>query len=71
MTLQEVLDFLSRMEHRVVVLEREAQQTLDRAQQALEHLGSLREDLRKIDRAVRALAPAAEQGHDPEETPRP
>jgi hypothetical protein len=60
------------MERRVVALEGEAQRTLDRAQQALDCLGVLHEDLRKLEHEVRALRPRDEKAPDPsEDTPRP
>jgi hypothetical protein len=72
MTLQEVLDFLAAMERRLAALEGEAQQTLEGAQHTLDRLTGLRDDLQKIDRAARTLAPAAEKEQDSsEDTPRP
>ncbi len=73
MTKQEVLDFLANVERRVGALEAEARQTLERAEQTLSHLAGLRDDLRKADRALRALLPPGEddEGYSSEDTPRP
>jgi hypothetical protein len=72
MTKQEVLDFLANVERRVAVLETEARQTLERAEQTLAHLAGLHGDLGKTRRALRDLALPGEQDTDPsEDTPRP